>query len=286
VKNRYREKWGFANFNLLGNCNADCYFCLGKDLNNEFINENQLCTHYKYMKNFHKFINSCKEKDIKNIYITGQTADGLQYKYLLELVLYLKNLGFIVGVRTNGYLALEKMDIIKEMNGEIGYTINSLNNANNYNIMKRLDIPEWEKIFKTTSDNSRVSIVINRYNMNEIDNIIKFVSNFKKIKYIQLRRICTENRHDLLNLDTVIFNKFFNEFSKDNKKIDTFYKAEIFNKYNKNIIFWRTTETSVNSINYFSDGILSNEYFIVEGYLKAKKIEEINSRFNLDEALS
>lgn len=31
---------------------------------------------------------------------------------------------------------------------------------------------------------------------------------------------------------------------------------------------WRTVETSVNSINYFTDGTISDEYFIVEGYLK------------------
>ena len=31
-KNRCREKYTFANINLLGACNANCYFCLGKDI--------------------------------------------------------------------------------------------------------------------------------------------------------------------------------------------------------------------------------------------------------------
>lgn len=32
IKNRKRDKYTFANINLLGKCNADCYFCLGKDI--------------------------------------------------------------------------------------------------------------------------------------------------------------------------------------------------------------------------------------------------------------
>ena len=34
-KNRNRGKFTFANINLLGKCNADCYFCLGKDIADE-----------------------------------------------------------------------------------------------------------------------------------------------------------------------------------------------------------------------------------------------------------
>ena len=32
VKNRNRNAYTFANINLLGHCNANCYFCLGKDI--------------------------------------------------------------------------------------------------------------------------------------------------------------------------------------------------------------------------------------------------------------
>ena len=46
--------------------------------------------------------------------------------------------------------------------------------------------------------------------------------------------------------------------------------AEIFNVYGKDVSFWSTVETSVNSLNYFTDGVCSDEYFIVEGYLKNK----------------
>jgi len=86
VKNRKREKYTFANINLLGNCNADCYFCLGKDILQELAGKNQLNIHFSKWKNF---------------------------EYFLQ--------GFIVGVRTNGYLAETKMDCIHKMDGEIGF---------------------------------------------------------------------------------------------------------------------------------------------------------------------
>ena len=43
------------------------------------------------------------------------------------------------------------------------------------------------------------------------------------------------------------------------------------NIYDKPVVFWRTIKTSVNSLNYFTDGTVSDEYFVVEGYLKNRK---------------
>lgn len=45
-KNRNREKYTFANINLLGTCNANCYFCLGKDISEELSGKNQLNVHF------------------------------------------------------------------------------------------------------------------------------------------------------------------------------------------------------------------------------------------------
>ena len=35
-KRRQRSRYSFANLNFLGRCNLDCFFCLGKDLPDEF----------------------------------------------------------------------------------------------------------------------------------------------------------------------------------------------------------------------------------------------------------
>jgi MoaA/NifB/PqqE/SkfB family radical SAM enzyme len=268
IKNRFRDKYSFANINLLGRCNADCYFCLGKDIKTELADQNQLQVPYSQWQNFERFLMVCEGCGVKKLYITGQTADGLQYKYLDELVDYLQNKGFVVGVRTNGYLALNKMATIRKMKDEIGYSIHTLNTITNKIIMGVEKIPDWDKIIPLSGDNVRIAIVLNRYNINEFDDIVKYVSKFSNVKYIQVRRISTDTRLDELSEDIQLFEKFFNAFHEGKKEVGKFCLAPSYELYGKQISFWRTIETSCNSLNYFTDGTCSDEYFVVEGYLK------------------
>ncbi len=66
---------------------------------------NCLDKHYNVWENLDKFLNECKSAKITNIYITGQNTDALLYKYLSDLIDYIKKREFNVGIRTNGYLA-------------------------------------------------------------------------------------------------------------------------------------------------------------------------------------
>ncbi len=270
TKNRDREDYSFANINLLGVCNANCYFCLGKDICEELRGKNQMRLHFAGWKNFDKFLKMCEKKKVKKLYLTGQTADGLQYKYLEEIIDYLQDKGFIVGVRTNGYLAEAKMKAIKKMKGGIGYSIHTLDPETNYNIMGRRDIPKWREIIPASGENVRVSIVLNRYNVDEFYSLCKYIAKFPNVRYIQVRRIATDTRLDLLKEDIELYEKFFKKFSRKHEKTGEFFLAEQYELFGKEIVFWRTVETSVNSLNYFTDGTCSDEYFIIEGYLKNK----------------
>lgn len=269
-KNRTRAVQTFANINLLGSCNANCYFCLGKDISKELQGKNQLDTHFSDWKNFGKFLKLCQTNGVTKLYLTGQTADGLQYKYLQSIIDYLQIEGFTVGVRTNGYLAEEKMNEIQSMNDEIGYSIHTLDSVINKTIMGRSDLPNWNKIIPQSGSNVRVSIVVNRYNVVELDSLIKYIAKFDNVRYIQMRRISTDTRLDLLQQDIDLYEKAFEDFAKTNKQVGTFYGAQQFKVYGKEVNWWRTVETSCNSFNYFTDGTCSDEYFIVEGYLKNK----------------
>jgi MoaA/NifB/PqqE/SkfB family radical SAM enzyme len=267
-KEKNREKFTFANINLLGKCNVNCYFCLGKDIEELLSLQNQLTLHFTKWQNFRKFLKTCERYKIKKLYLTGQNTDALLYKYFDELVEHLKKKGFQIGIRTNGYLAKESMGSINKCNGEIGYSIHSIDPQTNYKIMGRKDMPDWDYILKNTQPKTRVSIVVNRYNFDELFNLIKYLSNFKNVAYIQARRISTETRYDFLKEDIELYEELYKKVAKKYSKVKDFYKAQIFNIYGKDVIFWRCAETSINCINYFTDGTLSEEYFVVEGYLK------------------
>ena len=272
-KNYDRNVATFANINLLGVCNINCYFCLGKDLPDHFYKNDYNNVHFQEWKNFDKFLVLCQENGIDKLYLTGQNTDPLLYQYLRELIEFLQGMGFLVGIRTNGYGAIGSLDIINTCKEEIGYSIMSMDYNINNKIVGKYELPDWDYIIPRTTSKCRVSIVVNRYNFIELMGMIKKVSEYDNVKYIQLRRVSTDTRKEELELDAHIFEEVFQSckasFGHQFKK--NFYGSEVLELFGKEITFWRTVKTDVNSFNYYVDGVLSDEYFIIEGYLKAIK---------------
>lgn len=266
-KNRNREKPSFANINLQGPCNYQCYFCLGRDISLGSCH-NYLNKHFSKWKNFHKYLEKCKRDGIKKIYLTGQNTDPLLYKYLQELIEYLKDEGFHVGIRTNGVLALEKMDIINSLNDEVGLSIHSLTPDINKKITNHSIIPDWDMIIKKIKVPLRIAIVVTRYNKNEILSLIQFFSKYKNISYIQLRCIATDERYEELKEDIDCYKEVTSEIMEKFSYLRDYYTASIYDVYGIEVCLWKTVATTINSYNYFTDGIISTDYFVVEGYKK------------------
>jgi hypothetical protein len=170
------------------------------------------------------------------------------------------------------------MEVINKCRRSVGYSIHSLDPETNYKIMRRRDIPDWDTIIPQTK-NCRVSIVLNRYNVEEFPKLLEYVSKFKNVKYIQVRRICTDTREDFLIEDVRAYEKVFHEMELKYPQISTFYNAEVFRIHGKRVCFWRTVKTSIESFNYYTDGTFNDEYFVIEGYQRSSdnyaKIEGI-----------
>lgn len=276
-KNRNREDFSFANINLLGKCNVDCFFCLGKDIEEELCGNNQVVEHFSGWLNFYEFLDVCRVKGVEKLYITGQNTDGLMYKYLMELVPWLHRFGFKVGIRTNGYLAMQKMDIINQCELSTGYSIHTLSPITNQMIMGRSDLPDWETIIPATQ-RPRISVVLNRCNKYEFFPLMRYFTKFPNIRYIQIRRVSTDTRVEELTPDMIAYEEIYTQV-KDifPMKEKIWADAEVYEIYGQDVVFWRTVKTSVNSLNYFTSGVISSEYFIVEGYLKHRRQEDGNN---------
>lgn len=275
-KNMEREqKYSFANINLIGRCNADCYFCLGKDIENELSKQNQMKTHFSQWANLNTYLIMCQEYGVEKIYLTGENTDPLIYKYLQELIDYVQSKGFSVGIRNNGYLALKNMDAINSCKDEIGYSVNAISPEVQQLVMGNSFIPPWEKIIPATN-NPRTSIIVSRYNRDEFFDIVKFLSQFDNIRYIQARCIVSETRNDQMIPDQDVFEELHSYVAANYPLVDTFHGASIYEIYGKKVIFWRNWNTNINSLNYFSDGTISESYFIINGYLQNKKQSIVN----------
>lgn len=268
AKNLNREqKYSFANINLIGTCNANCYFCLGKDIESELSKQNQMSTHFSEWKNLDKYLDLCKEYGVEKIYLTGENTDPLIYKYLGELIAYVQGKGFNVGIRNNGYLALKNIDVINTCKDEIGYSVNAITPEVSQLVMGNSFIPPWEKLIPATN-NPRTSIIVSRYNRHEFFDIVKFLSQFDNIRYVQARCIVSETRNDQMIPDQDVFEELHAYVAANFSLVDTFHGASIYEIHGKKVSFWRNWNTNINSMNYFSDGTISESYFIINGYLQ------------------
>jgi molybdenum cofactor biosynthesis enzyme MoaA len=221
-------------------------------------------------RNFDQFLDMCEGSGITKLYLTGQNTDSLLYPYIDELYDYLKKRNFSMGIRTNGYMIPYMLDTVRSLNDEIGLSIHTLNPETNKLIMDRDEILDWENLIpkiKSETNTVRVAIVINRYNKDEVIDLIKFLSQFPEIQYIQARRISTDTRYDELKEDIEAYEELYNKVVKEYGIYDTFYDAQRVRMFGKEVCWWRTVETSANSLNYFTDGTISDNYFVVEGYL-------------------
>ena len=174
----------YAEILFLGKCNCSCFYCLQNEMDRlQFEAENQMNIHFSKWNNFEKFIKLIKKENIEKIYLSSVTTEPMMYKYLKELILYLKENGLKVGIRTNGYFALEKIDCLDILDEEISFSINSLNDDTCMKICKKKN-PSWNNIFMELSKlnkKCRVSIVVNRFNKDEIVDILNYLKNFKCI---------------------------------------------------------------------------------------------------------
>jgi len=266
-KNRDRSEPSFANINLLGPCNLRCRFCIGNDLKAEFDQYNQLKQHFKDWKNLPAYLDQIRARGIPIICVSGQNTDPLMYPYLGEFVDYLHEQGFRVSLRTNGILAKEKMDIINRFDS-VSYSVLSLQPETLYQIAGRRKIVDWRYIFENTERRFRVAIVVTRENISEIPQMLRFLGGFPEIGYVQIRKIMTDTRYGLLKEDMDAFEQLHREVKTRYPKVGEYEGAPTYMIEGKQATFWNLAQTTTNSWNYWTNGVYSDSYFDIEGYLE------------------
>lgn len=272
-KNRKRDAPSFANINFLGKCNLRCFFCLGEDIPELTCEHDHMKIPVGELKNLDKFLVACQDEGIRKIYLTGLNTDPLLYEYLPEMIDYIQGQWgcFEVGLRTNGYLAMERMQAIRKCKEEVGYSIHSINPVTSKMMVGRSDIPDWPCIIAATRSAVipvRVSVVINRCNYHEFWGLMRYLAQFN-LPYVQIRRASTDTRPKDIAPDVTAYEMLYTEVSRMFPLKDKLWgDAEVYDVFGVNTCWWRTVKTTVNSWNYFTDGTISKSYFIVEGYVK------------------
>ena len=283
-----QKKPDYAEILILGKCICKCFYCLGNEMS-KAGKCNQLSEHFSQWKNFQEFIEQCKNVGIKKIYVSSVNTDPFIYKYIDELVVYLRTEFELVGIRGNAAaLKPELYDVIRNCNEETSISLNALNKSTSVAIAGYAAMYEKtnlqflleneEQIFNEREEMKRirVSVVVNRYNVVEIPYILDWLSSFNTkysvINYVQLRKVYKYNDESNFIEDRVAYDILKNYF-KENIEFDSrFHESEIYRWDGPNadlkVSFWDDVfvPESIKSLNYFTSGVISNDNLLVPGF--------------------
>lgn len=269
-----KETFDYGEILFLGKCGNKCYYCLGKEMPKAKLVSN-LNTPYEELKNLDIFLDRLKKAETDTIYLSSVITEPLLYKDISNLCDYLVSKGFKVGIRTNG-LSDDLLALIPKLEAEISISINSLIPSVNEQICGNKVVPNIKNILETLTKNNkkcRITLVVNKYNKNEISYICKSLQHYNCISYIQLRKRYKYNKSEdaTYNDDIKAFEDIksrldinFNDSQESNFHESIVYNADI------PISLWEDVfkKESLATLNYFSDGKITTHNLLVPSYEK------------------
>lgn len=252
---------------FVGKCNLQCFYCLGHEMH-ESTKCNTLSTHFSLWPNFGKWLVDLHMNNVKTIYLSSTNSEPLLYVHLSELIDFLQDDGFNVGIRTNGSLDTTVCSKCKE---EVSLSLQSLNYdtfEKITNVMLSFDF--LENLRKIQSDNLRVSIVVNRYNYTEIFDMLDKLKDFN-LRYVQLRQ-CYKYYETDIQPDIDAFRNVVEKLKSYPVK-GNFNESVIYDVNGLAVSVWETVfkKSSISSSNYWTNGVITNNNLLVEGYEDERK---------------
>lgn len=253
---------------FVGQCNFKCFYCLGHEMH-ESTKCDTLNIHFQEWPNFGKWLYKLQRLHVKTIYLSSTNSEPLLYNYLSELIDFLQDVGFNVGIRTNASLDTLVCNKCKE---EISLSLQSLNPETFEKITGVLLTFDFlNNLRQLTNSNVRVSIVVNRYNKNEIFDMLHQLRPFN-LRYVQLRQ-CYKYYDDAdVQPDIDAFNEVVSKLESFPIK-GQFKESIIYDVDGLDVSIWRTVfkKESISSSNYWTNGVITENNLLVEGYEHDRK---------------
>lgn len=215
--------YGLVCWNITARCNQNCQYC------HRFLNVNDL----DYEKN-KKILQNLIKDGITEITWTG--GEALLYPNVINLMKIAKNNGIINKLITNG-LILAKNEQKDEICNNLDYivlSIDSINNQTNKELGRGINhytiIKEILDYLKDKDLKISINTVINKKNINELDDLGNFLNNYKIntwkfYRFIPLRETAEKNRN-LFEITDEEFEKQKRAFKKFENIDNINYKEE------------------------------------------------------------
>lgn len=252
---------------FVGQCNFKCFYCLGYEMHKS-TKCNTLNTHFQEWPNFSKWLYKLQRHNVKTIYLSSTNSEPMLYTYLSELIDFLQELGFNIGIRTNASHDLLVCNKCKE---EISLSLQSLNPETFEKITGvSLTFDFLNNLRQLTNPNVRVSIVVNRYNYLEIFDMLHKLKKYN-LRYVQLRQ-CYKYYETDIQPDIDAFNDVVSKLKSFPVK-GNFNESIIYDVDGLPVSVWETVfkKESISSSNYWTNGVITDNNLLVEGYEDERK---------------
>lgn len=240
----------FANILFSGHCNANCPFCIGKQINTK---RNRPNLNEYPLQNVEKFIEIVRTEKIHQIVFTGSNTDPLLYCHNERLLDYLREKlpKAHFSLHTNGRLAQEKINIVNRFD-KICLSLPSFDPTIYQAMMGVPKPPDLPKLLAKTNQPIKLSCIVTAKNAAGMESFLRKCKELK-IKRIVLRKLFGEKRawKELLPFELGC-------------SIRKFFGSPVYKIDGIEVTLWDFAQTRIKAINLFSSGEISKEYHLIK----------------------
>lgn len=263
------QRIDYGEIYFTGKCNLKCFFCIKDEMDEEVYD--RTLDDFNDWKGFNDWIKFLKLNRVPKIYLSSTSTEPLLYRNIDKLIPYLQENGFSVGIRTNASIknCSKTLSLCDE---GISVSLQSLNPETFKKITNRnlnFDIIETLKNIRLKENaHLRVSVVVNRYNENEILSILDTLKDIKTIKYVQLRKVYKYKEDSEFKEDIDAYERVRNLISSKFNKTGNFKESEIFDVNGLSVSLWDVVfcRESIQSSGYWTNGTMTFNNLLVPGY--------------------
>lgn len=241
----------FANIHLSGPCNRSCYFCIGQHMM-ALDPFNNLDTWP--LENLDTFITMCYAHHVQEVNLTGSNTDPLLYKHIPELVdeLRFKIPGVRLGLRTNGVLAVKKIDLFR-MFDKASISITSFNPEVYKLTMGQGEPPDLDTIMELAPE---VELKVNLVLCPELLHGDLYKS-LDELAYLGVRKVNLREPYGQPHIGDPL--------AKRTPKGHLF-GMPIYNWKGMSVMYWDVHFVEVESVNLYANGVVSETYPVTLGH--------------------
>lgn len=239
----------FGNIHLSGPCNRSCYFCIGQHMM-ALDPLNNLDTWP--FRGWEQFLNKCRDKNVRDINLTGSNTDPLLYKHHYELTSRLRQEieKVRIGIRSNGGLALKQPEVWK-LYDKASISITSLNPQIYKKTMGSGRPPDVQKIMALKPEMPlKINIVLCPETMS--GDVYRTMDNLSKLG---IRTINLREPYGQPHLGSPL---------KDHS--GERLGMPIYNYKGMDVTYWDVHYVEVESVNLYANGVVSETYPVTKGH--------------------